>query len=108
MQVLIGGETQVQLLSDPELAAKAEGQSLAINVDHVDLLYAIHRRNGADIQLPLETKPWGMAEYTVRDNNGYRIRFGAPSSYRGKSADRLPETITIVSRLPGIRKSICC
>jgi len=94
------GETQVQFALNPVLAEKAEGQQIAIDVDHIDALYAMHQRSGAHIVSPLESEPWGMAGYTVRDNNGYRIRFGAPSSDREKSSAPLPDTIRILSRIP--------
>ena len=106
------GEIQIQFTLNPELAAKAEGQQLSINVTNVDALYAMHQSKGAEILKPLETHPWGMAEYTVREINGYRLRIGAPASQRVRSAPSLPANIRILSRLPtpdeynGLRRSV--
>ena len=94
------GETQIQFTLNPKLAAIAEGQQLAINVTNVEALYALHQSRGAEIVEALETHPWGLAEYTVREINGYRLRIGAPASDREKSAPSLPASIRIVSRVP--------
>ena len=96
------GETQIQFTLSPELAAKAEGQQLAINVTHIEALYAIHKSRGAEIVSPLETHPWGQAGYTVREINGYRLRFVAPASNREKSSHSLPDSIRILPRVPSI------
>src|ERR1700731_1722448 len=47
------GEIQIQFTLNPELAAVAEGQQLAINVSDVDAMYTMHQRNGAEILVPL-------------------------------------------------------
>jgi hypothetical protein len=36
---------------------------------------------GALIIEPIENKPWNVREYTVRDCNGYHLRFGGPTTY---------------------------
>jgi GNAT superfamily N-acetyltransferase/uncharacterized glyoxalase superfamily protein PhnB len=94
------GETQIQFTLNPKLAAHAEGQQIAINVTHIEALYARHQSNGAEIVEPLETHPWGLAEYTVREINGYRLRIGEPAANRQKSSPSMPANIRIVPRIP--------
>ncbi len=94
------GDMQVQFSLDPELAGRSAGQTININVTHVQALYALHQHNGAHIVFPLKTHPWGMTEYTVRDNSGYLIRFGARASARDHKSSNLPDSIVIEARLP--------
>jgi uncharacterized glyoxalase superfamily protein PhnB len=61
---------------NPELAKNVEGHQHYFFVKGVDDLYARHQQNGVSIISPLERKPWGQREYTVRDPNGYHLRFG--------------------------------
>lgn len=42
----------------------------------IGLLYDDYRAKGVEVISPLEHKPWGMREFTVRDLNGYHLRFG--------------------------------
>ncbi len=79
--------------------AKVGGQWHSFFVEGIDALYSLHGRNGATIHSPLEAKPWGLREYTVRDLNGHYLRFGQRGSDR--SAGREPATtVDIVERLP--------
>src|SRR5262249_32528422 len=77
------------------------GQWHSFFVDGIDALYALHGRNGATICSPLEAKPWGLREYTVRDLNGHFLRFGQGGSDRSATAGREPASaVAIVERLP--------
>jgi GNAT superfamily N-acetyltransferase len=79
--------------------AKVGGQWHSFFVEGIDVLYGSHSRNGATIYSPLEAKPWGLREYTVRDLNGHFLRFGQRGSNR--PAGRVPASdVTIVERLP--------
>jgi GNAT superfamily N-acetyltransferase len=81
--------------------AKVGGQWHSFFVDGIDALYDLHRRNGATIGSPLEAKPWGLREYTVRDLNGHYLRFGQRVSDRSATAGREPaSSVAIVERLP--------
>jgi GNAT superfamily N-acetyltransferase len=87
------------LQSGPE--APAGGQWHSFFVEGIDALHDVHRRNGATICSPLEMKPWGLREYTVRDLNGHFLRFGQRGSDRSATAGRGPATgVAIVERLP--------
>jgi GNAT superfamily N-acetyltransferase/uncharacterized glyoxalase superfamily protein PhnB len=90
----------VQFSLNPELAIKSAGQSLWIRVRELASLYAFHQKNGANIISTLQNKPWGMAEYALRDMNGYVLTFSAPSSDRTVKSEALPDTIRIISRPP--------
>ena len=81
--------------------APAGGQWHSFFVEGIDALHDFHRRNGATIRSPLEMKPWGLREYTVRDLNGHFLRFGKRGSDRSATAGRGPATgVAIVERLP--------
>lgn len=87
------------LQSNPD--AQVGGQWHSFFVEGIDLLYSLHNRNGATIHSPLESKPWGLREYTVRDLNGHYLRFGQRGSDRAATAGRAPATeVVIVERLP--------
>jgi GNAT superfamily N-acetyltransferase len=85
------------LRSGPD--AKVGGQWHSFFVEGIDAMYDLHGRNGAAIYSPLEAKPWGLREYTVRDLNGHFLRFGQRGSDR--ATGREPATgVAIVERLP--------
>jgi GNAT superfamily N-acetyltransferase len=87
------------LPSEPHV--KIGGQWHSFFVEGIDALHDVHRRNGASICSPLEAKPWGLREYTVRDLNGHYLRIGQRGSDRSETAGRAPATdVAIVARLP--------
>jgi uncharacterized glyoxalase superfamily protein PhnB len=47
-----------------------------VRVDDADALCAIYRERGAEIVEPIDTRPWGMREFTLRDLNGHYFRIG--------------------------------
>jgi uncharacterized glyoxalase superfamily protein PhnB len=60
----------------------------AILVDDADAIYAEYRKSGAEIVDDIETKPWAMREFTIRDPDGNRFRIGHGD---GTPASDLPE-----------------
>lgn len=70
------GEVDIMFHLDPELTKRVEGHEHYFHVKGVDDLYARHQKNGVPVISPLDRKPWGMREYTVRDPNGYHLIFG--------------------------------
>jgi uncharacterized glyoxalase superfamily protein PhnB len=92
---------QIQFTLNPELAARAKGTSYFIFVDAVDPLHAMHAERGATIIEPIGNRPWGLREYTVRDLNGYELRFaGVPNYVKPASAlQSMPANIRLVERL---------
>lgn len=95
------GKVGVMFAQQPGFDAKAGGRWHAFFVEGIDELYDLHRRNGATIHAPLEAKPWGLREYTVRDPDGHYLRFGQRSLDRSATAGRGPaDDVAIVERLP--------
>ena len=89
----------VQFSQDPEMASASKGNSIFIKVKNLQALYRFHQARNAEIVEPLENKPWGLAGYTVRENNGYCVIFaGAPISSRGKGQETAQ--VNIVTRTP--------
>lgn len=84
----------------PELAERSEGQSLWVNVTEVDALYERHQQNGAEIVSAIEDKPWGRREYTVRDLNGYHLRFACLIPSSAGPSQAFPDEIRIERRHP--------
>jgi GNAT superfamily N-acetyltransferase len=93
----VGAMFALQATPEPPVG----GQWHAYFVEGIDVLYDLHRRNGAAIRSPLGDKPWGLREYTVSDLNGHFLRFGQRGSDRSATAGREPATgVSIVERLP--------
>ena len=103
------GKVNVMFCLQPQLAAHISGHQHAFAVERIDDLYALHEHNGVQIISPLEAKPWGLREYTVRDLNGYHLRFGEPYSEESRRAARGRLRPTISSRgSPPRKKSSAC
>jgi len=95
----------IQFLLAPKLAERSKGNSIFIRVKNLETSYLFHQNKNADIVEPLENKPWGMAGYTLRDNNGYYIIFaGAPISKNEKSETTIPAAVNIIARIPTVKE----
>jgi GNAT superfamily N-acetyltransferase len=94
----------IQFVLDPELAVASKGNSIWIRLKHVDALYRFHQERKANIIAPLETKPWGMAQYAVEEINGYFLHFAGPPEDRQKSSQPLPASVRIIERAPDIKE----
>jgi GNAT superfamily N-acetyltransferase len=96
------GRIQVMFCLQPELAARVERHMHMFRVPDVQGLYDRHKSAGAEIVSDIENKPWGLREYTVRDPNGYHLRFAGPESYErpATATDALPAHVRIEKRLP--------
>lgn len=96
------GKAHVMLCQQPKIASQVEGHMHMFFADAIDELYARHKAAGAPIISEIENKPWAVREYTVRDPNGYHLRFGGPEKHhRPESAlDALPAHITLAKRTP--------
>jgi GNAT superfamily N-acetyltransferase/uncharacterized glyoxalase superfamily protein PhnB len=90
----------VQFSLNPELAAVSSGHSVWIKVRELETLYALHQERKAEIVAPITNRPWGMAEYTVRDINGYCLNFSSTITDKKISSETLPQNIRIVARNP--------
>ena len=96
------GQVEVFLCQQPGLAGKVEGHMHWFAADDLQALHDQHVAAGATIIEPIENKPWGLREYTVRDCNGYHLRFTGPPTYeRPKTAmEMLPPHIRIEAGVP--------
>jgi GNAT superfamily N-acetyltransferase/uncharacterized glyoxalase superfamily protein PhnB len=98
-----GGANQdgvaLQFSLNPAAAENAEGWGVWIRVRDVQAMHALHQERGAEIVATLEPKPWGVSEYTVRDLNGYRLRFGGSGGAR-EASRAFPAEVRIEPRLP--------
>jgi uncharacterized glyoxalase superfamily protein PhnB len=58
------------------LAEKIEGLEVMMVVDDVDGIFTeFSSKSGIEIISPLKDEPWGIREFTLRDINGYFLRF---------------------------------
>lgn len=95
------GGVHIMFCLQPQLAAKVDGHQHSLVLDDVDALYELHRSRGAPIIDPIDNKPWGMREYTVRDPNGYRLRIGGPLKHEGRDEPvSMPPFVRIDERMP--------
>jgi len=94
----------IQFYQDPERAAASKGNSVWIRLQRVEELYKMHQDKNAEIVAPLENQPWGMAQYTVKEINGYFIHFAGVITEREKSTTILSADINIIERIPSIKE----
>jgi GNAT superfamily N-acetyltransferase/uncharacterized glyoxalase superfamily protein PhnB len=94
----------IQFSRNPVLAAAPAGNAIWIRLQHIEALYSIHQKNNAEIVAPLEMQSYGMAQYTLRDNNGYFVHFAGHIADREKSAVKPPEAIQIIERKPTVQE----
>src|SRR5579872_899271 len=102
------GPVQIQFSLNPSLASRTAGAQYFFFVRAVEEFHTLHRANGAEIISPIENKPWGLREYTVRDPFGYQLRFAGPEKFEkpANARDSLPPHIHIVERMPTIEEYI--
>jgi GNAT superfamily N-acetyltransferase/uncharacterized glyoxalase superfamily protein PhnB len=95
----------IQFTLNPTQAAASKGNSVWIRVQKLEALYDFHQKRNANIVAPLENQPWGMAQYTIRELNGYYVHFAGPIAERQKNTAVLPSTVRIIARPPTIKES---
>ncbi|WP_254413290.1 GNAT family N-acetyltransferase [Dyadobacter diqingensis] len=95
-------DVHIQFSLNPKLASVSEGHSIWIKVKNIRALYEFHQKKGVHMALPLENKPWGMTQYTIREINGYYLSFADQISDREPVSNQLPENIRIVNRKPTV------
>lgn len=89
---------------DETLAESSKRSSIWIRLQRIEALYQFHQEKNAEIIEPLEKKPWGLSQYTVRDINGYFICFAGADLNKGKSEANLSQNISIIKRAPSINE----
>src|SRR5262245_17509122 len=68
------GQISIMFCLQPKMQGKTDGLMHMFRVEDVRGLYERHKAAGAPIFSELANKPWGMAEYSVVDPNGYHLR----------------------------------
>jgi GNAT superfamily N-acetyltransferase/uncharacterized glyoxalase superfamily protein PhnB len=95
----------IQFSQDADLAAASKGNAVWIRAQHLEALYRFHQGTNAEIVAPLENKPWGMAQYTLKEINGYYLHFAGVIAGREKSGATLPSTVRVIARMPTVKES---
>lgn len=95
------GAAFLQFSLDPDSTTGTRGESVWLRTKELETLYERHQANKVDILLPLTKRPWGFAEYVVRDINGYHITFAEPFSEHKRSG-AFPKNISIVAGTPSV------
>jgi catechol 2,3-dioxygenase-like lactoylglutathione lyase family enzyme len=67
-----GSLTQIRFA---QAATSVPAAELIIHVDDIDRLYERYRAGGVALDGQLESMPWALREFSVRDPDGYRLRF---------------------------------
>jgi GNAT superfamily N-acetyltransferase len=100
------GKVEIFLEQHRKLAGHVEGHEHFFGADDVESLHERHQAAGAQIISPLENKPWGIREYTVRDINGYHLRFSGPQKYEKPltAVDSMPPHIRIENGVPTLEQ----
>ena len=97
-------KVHVQFYKDEALAESSKGNSIWIRLQRIEELYKFHQEKNAEIVAPLESKPWGMSQYTLRDINGYFICFAGVIPEKEKSESNISHNISIIERTPSINE----
>jgi catechol 2,3-dioxygenase-like lactoylglutathione lyase family enzyme len=73
--ILLRDRVEIHLWSCNEPVV-AENSSCYIRLRDIESFYGVMQEQGVDIREVLETRPWGMKQFTVADPSGNFIRFG--------------------------------
>lgn len=75
-----GSRVVIQLSEAPQGRSIEPAGYLYVFVDaHIDALYEQYREQGVEIVAPPQNYPWGLREFTIRDPDGHKLRFGTQS-----------------------------
>jgi predicted N-acetyltransferase YhbS/uncharacterized glyoxalase superfamily protein PhnB len=97
-------KVHIQFYKDETLATASKGNSVWIRLQRIEELYKFHQKQNAEIVAPLEKKPWGMSQYTLRDINGYFLCFAGIIPGKENSETNLSQNISIVERASSINE----
>ncbi len=93
------GSAFLQFSLNPEWASQVHGESVWLRVKQLENLYKLHKANKAEIVLEMVKRPWGFAEYVIKDINGYYITFAEPFN-QAKPSGTFPSNVSIVNKKP--------
>lgn len=71
-------DTVIHLSASPESNRRLGLGSVYVFCDEVDTFYSEVKRKGAEITSPLNTYPYGMRDFQLKDPDGNLICFGCP------------------------------
>lgn len=57
-----------------------------------------------EIIVPIDDRPWGLRDYSVKDLNGYRLTFGHHIFNTGPALEMSPHTKTDLRYIQGLKK----
>jgi uncharacterized glyoxalase superfamily protein PhnB len=72
-----GVSIQLSRAEQPTIDSTSVRLYITVGPD-IDELYAQYQANGVQIVTAIASQPWGRREFSIRDCNGYILRFGAP------------------------------
>jgi GNAT superfamily N-acetyltransferase len=98
------GTAFIQFSLDPERVKISQGHSVWIRARNLSELYQLHEERKAKIISPIVNRPWGAAEYTVQDINGYYVNFSAPAAEKNRQDEKLPLSVRITARTPSLNE----
>jgi ribosomal protein S18 acetylase RimI-like enzyme len=79
-----------------------------MDVDDSRAAYETYLERGAPIVSPLEAKPWGHTEFTVRGPGGVRLRFATLTTEAPGPSEDLPPGIRFEMRPPTAAELVAC
>ena len=98
LAALASGEIEMLLLVPWTGESPPPPQSAYVYVEDPDTLCAEYQQAGADIVDPVESRPYGMRDFVVRDPDGHRFTLGRGEQRLRDVADQYgltPETISV-------------
>ena len=89
-------------------APNPQGCSVYFVVGDADELYDFHRSRGVEIPRPLDDRPYGLRDYTVRDLHGYHLSFGHRLLSAGPplQIERMDVPVRIEKRLAALLRDL--
>ena len=76
---VLGGKFEIFLSKDSQGGRGNDGMWMSVFVDDVDAAYEACTREGIEVTMPPEDKPWGVREMHVRHPDGHTFRIGTGS-----------------------------
>src|SRR5574341_936835 len=85
-----------------------QGCSVYFVVGNADQLYEFHRAADVEIIEPIDDRPWGLRDYSVKDLNGYRLTFGHHIFNAGPALEieRVDVPVRLEKRLAAARRDL--
>lgn len=81
-----------------------QSAQVELRIENVDDLFAFHRDNGVDIVAAPVDQPYGLRDYKIRDQHGYRLGFSqqAPRREPALQIERVDVPVRLEKRLAAL------